>query len=166
MDERPSVARVVAALLVGALAVQFFYFDPSMPDPIANHFGGSGRANGWMPRSANAAIYWATTGLGAFLAFVLPAIIRRMPVALLNVPHREHWLAPEHEAATRGYLDRALSRFGAGLLALLLVVHHLVFRANLAPEPRLENGPFVAAMLAFFAFVIGWLAAMFRRFHR
>lgn len=152
--------------LLAAEFAQYRFYMPHMPARMATHFGAGGRANGWMSRADNDAIHWGVVALAVFIGMVVPIVVRHMPIGLLNVPNRDHWLAPERRAETLDALDRWLAWFGAALLALLLLVHREVFRANLRDPARLDERVFVAAMAVFLGFVVVWLALLLRRFRR
>lgn len=91
-----------------------------LPDTVASHFGADGRADGWSSRPA---FLLTMAGVGAFL-LLMPLVVRlamRLAPGMVNVPHPEYWLAPEHreEMATR--TTRELRAFTA-LTVLLLTV--------------------------------------------
>ena len=67
---------------------------------VASHFDSAGQANAWMPRST----YWLLSiavGMG-LPAFIIGGgyVLRFLPVSLLNIPHRDYWLAPERREET------------------------------------------------------------------
>ena len=97
------------------------------------------------------------TGLG------LPPLLRHVPVGLINLPHREHWLAPERKDETLRALGRYMAALGAATVALFLFVFELSHRANLTPGGRLSNLIWLALGL-YFPLVIAWIVALFRRF--
>lgn len=166
MGERPWAARVAVLVLLAAEVAQYLRYMPRMPARMATHFGAMGRANGWMSRSENDVVHWGIVALAVFIGFVVPILVRHMPIGLVNVPNRDHWLAPERQAQTLDALERWLAWFGAALLALLLVVHREVFRANLRDPARLDERAFVTAMAAFLGFVVVWIALLLWRFRR
>lgn len=166
MGERPWAARVVALALLAAEFAQYRFYMPRMPARMATHFGAMGRANGWMSRAENDVVHWGVVALAVFIGFVIPIVVRYVPIGLINVPNRDHWLAPERQAETLGALESRLAWFGAALLGLLLVVHREVFRANLRDPARLDEGVFVTAMAVFMGFVVVWLALLLWRFRR
>jgi hypothetical protein len=90
--------------------------------------------------------------LATVVAFGIPRIIAAVPVSLINLPHKEYWLAPERRENTLAYIRVWSAWFGCGLLAFLLFVMELAFRANLHTPPQFNNAAFVPALLAFVAF--------------
>lgn len=90
------------------------------------------------------------------------ALVIRVPASLMNLPHRDYWLAPERESETRG----VLMKFGfliAGSLAIFLVVlHMLILHANKQIAPEL-SGLWPVMGLYLFA-TGGLLLVLIRRF--
>ncbi|MFN7971439.1 MAG: DUF1648 domain-containing protein [Acidobacteriota bacterium] len=159
------VPLALIAFLAGLSLLQAAVYVPKLPPRIASHFDGAGRANGWQPREAFATMHLSIT-LGASLVMLLVAfLIRAMPASLMNVPHREYWLAPEREAETKSYLTAWMLWFSVLLLAFLLLVMQLVIDANLAGAvPTLDNAWMWGSLGVFLAFVIAWTVSLFRRF--
>ncbi len=75
-----------------------------LPERIATHFNGRGEPNGWMSRSANQR-FMLVFGLAFPLCVVLLCWLARfLPIGLVNIPHRDYWLAPERRKETSDYL--------------------------------------------------------------
>src|SRR5690242_12009536 len=85
------------AFLTGlAFAVLFILISSrELPPIVASHFGADGVANGFMSRYAYVSFMLAVTVVTPLLVVLLPRILREISPNLLNLPHREHWLAPE-----------------------------------------------------------------------
>jgi len=84
--------------------------------------------------------------------FSIPRIIAAMPVSMINLPHKEFWLSPQRRDDTLAYIRVWTAWLGCALLAFLLFVMELVYRANLHTPPQLNMAAFVPALLAFVAF--------------
>jgi RNA polymerase sigma factor (sigma-70 family) len=103
---------------------------------VASHFDSAGQANAWMPRST----YWLLSiavGIG-LPAFIIGGgyVLRFLPVSLLNIPHRDYWLAPERRGETYDYLFHYFLRL-ACLEAVFLVGFQLLFvHANRQTPPH------------------------------
>ena len=130
--------------LVGAM--QYFYYAPRLPEIVASHFGISGVVNGWQTKAAFFAVELAMILLASVISFGVPRLIEAMPVSLINLPHKEFWLGPERREDTLSYIRAWSVWFGCGLLAFLLFVMELVFRANLHTPPQFNNAAFVPAL--------------------
>lgn len=137
-----------AAFLVGMAATY-----ARLPERIASHFGANGVANGWMSRDG---YVWFMVGIVTLVSVTMLAAfgsIRYLPSALVNIPRREYWLAPERRDDTA----RTLMRSGLLMVGLnslfFLAIHLLVVAANESQPPRLSNA--VWAMLAAFLATTG-----------
>jgi hypothetical protein len=138
--------------LVALGAAQLFYYAPRIPEILGSHFAWGGFANGWQTKAAFFSTELAMIVLATVVAFGIPRIIAAVPVSLINLPYKEYWLAPERRENTLGYIRVWSAWFGCGLLAFLLFVMGLAFRANLHTPPQFNNAAFVPALLAFVAF--------------
>ncbi|RMH05273.1 MAG: DUF1648 domain-containing protein [Planctomycetota bacterium] len=120
-----------ALLFVSALGVVDLALElPHMPDPAATHFGLDGEPNGWSSPASLALGQGITVGsvlliLGG-LAFLLP----RLPLALLNVPHKDYWFAPERRQDSFRFVQAWMAWFGALTQLFLLAVFHSIHRYN------------------------------------
>jgi uncharacterized membrane protein len=145
-------------------AVQAHYYAQRMPEVIASHFGNAGMANGWQSKSA-----FFITELGLIIAasvvtFGAPLITALLPASAINLPNKEFWLAPDRREYILSYFRAQFAWFGCALLAFLLFVMQLVFRANLQPPPQLETSAFVPAIPLFLTFMAVWLIRLILHF--
>ena len=147
-------------------AVQYGYYAPRLPEMLGSHFAGNGAVNGWQSKGVFFSIELAVVVLAAVVGFGIPRIIGAMPVSLINLPNKEFWLGPERRENTLFYIRAWLAWFGCGLLAFLLFVMELAFRANLQIPPHFNNAAFIPALLAFIVFdtiALIWLILHFSR---
>ena len=104
--------------------------------------------------------------LAAFITFGVPKVIEALPVSLINLPNKEYWLSAERRDETLQFL-RGWSRwFGCGLLAFLLYVMELAFRANLQAPPHFNNEAFVPALVGFVLLDFGLLGRLIFHFSK
>ena len=151
-------------LVVLLHAAQTIYYYPRLPALVAQHFGANGRANGWASRDAFFILSW-TMLLGLSAIFMLmPRTLRRIPVAMFNLPHKDYWLAPERKDESLSFLEREMQWMGVLTIAFLVLVLHLAIRANIDPAHRLENVLFLALMAGFLISACGWIVRLYRRF--
>lgn len=157
--------RYALAVLSAACAAYFLWSTAGLPETVASHFVAGGRANAFMSRSD---YFWFM----GFMALLLPQLIglvmgvlpRVLPPSLINVPHRDYWLAPQRLGETRRMLARQGRAFAAMMTVFLCFVHGLVVKANLSQPPVLDEKPFVVGLLAFFLAVCAWLGLFLSRF--
>ena len=139
-------------VLVALGAVQLSYYAPRIPDILGSHFSRGGFVNGWETKAAVFSTELAMIVLATVVSFGIPRIIAAVPVSLINLPHKEYWLASERREDTLAYIRVWSAWFGCGLLAFLLFVMELAFRANLHTPPQFNNAAFIPALLAFVVF--------------
>lgn len=164
MSQRPSLWPLL--ILLAAVGAFIWGTSAGMPGVVASHFGGSGAANGFMPRGAYLAIM-LITGVGA------PLLVGWLPTALvkgdgrnLNLPHRDYWLAPERREASIAFLRSHGQWFAAAVALFLAYVHWLVVLANRLQPPVLSSQAMMLGLIAFFALLALWLGMLWRRFRR
>jgi uncharacterized membrane protein len=123
-----------AAFLVG-MATTY----SRLPERMASHFDASGVANDWMSRDG---YVWFMVGVVTFVSLTMLAAfgsIRFLPNAVINIPRRDYWLAPERRDETAG----TLMRFGLLMVGFeslfFLAIHLMVVAANESQPARLSN---------------------------
>jgi len=154
---------VLGVLLIAALG-QLVAFLPMLPEPLASHFDGAGRANGWSSRTAFVSIELVVLLMIVLFFAALPASLRRLPDSVINLPRKRYWLAPERRDESLGYLIASLNWFGCACLALMVAVTHLVIRVNLGLDALLPSGMMWGLLLTFFGFTVVWLLRLMLHF--
>ena len=151
----------IASLIVMAICLAWSM--GQLPPVVASHFNARGVPNDWTSREAYLMLM---TAIGFGLPVVMVVIfycIRWLPPSLVNMPHRDYWLAPERRTQTAA----SLLNFGlwfAGLETLFLAaIHVLVVLANRGQPAQLSNMVWML-LLAFLLIVAGWLCALWRAF--
>jgi uncharacterized membrane protein len=138
----------------------------SLPARVASHFAGSGAANGFMSRSGYVVFMLVfSIGLPLGLVVFLCSIFRHAS-ALINVPNRAYWLAPERREATVAFLIAHAAWFGALLVAFACFVDWLVVAANATQPPRLSILALLSGVAVFLACLLVWVAALLFSFRR
>jgi hypothetical protein len=104
----------------------------SSPERVPVHYAVDGTPDRWGSPVAPLIAYLCLIGLGSAFFLALPAIIRRAPKGMINLPNREYWLSPEHRDAAA--VKAARWAYTLGTAANLLMI-----LAQLLLSPR-ENG--------------------------
>lgn len=136
-----------------------------LPLRVASHFGADGVANGWSSRESYVWTLIAIVTVCTLTMMGISAIIRITPTNLVNLPHREYWLAPERREATIA----AVQRFGflmAGLTSLLFLALHLLTVAANESQPAVLSGAAWWLLGAFLAATGAMVFLLYRRFAR
>lgn len=156
---------VFAALLVTATVV-LLATAAAVPDRIPTHFGSGGAPNAWMTRGGYTWFMLAFLVVLPLLVTTAIGFLPRLVPRLVNLPHRDHWLAPERRDESLAFLGRHACRLGSLMVLMGLGTHLLILRASAASPPRLEEGLFLGLLGAFAIALIAWLVAIYRRFPR
>ncbi len=156
---------IFVVLLVVA-GVQSNYYAQRFPEIVGSHFGKSGVASAWQTKVAFLFVELIVIVLATLISFAVPRLIAAMPASAINLPNKDFWLSPERREDTISFLRTQMGWFGCGLLAFLLFVMELVFRANLQTPPRLNTAAFIPALLTFVAFSAMWSIRFVLRFSR
>ena len=134
----------------------------SMTAPIASKFGSGGRPL----QSMSPDVYRAfMLGIGV----VMPLAIRWLVVGAarrgsrwLNIPNRDHWLAPERREKMVGILRTWFTLLPILAVGFSLAIHHAVMIANRSDPPRLPETYFWIAFIGFGVLLATWIAGLYR----
>ena len=146
---RPLLLTLGIALIV---CLRVWSLWSQLPDTMASHYGLSGRADAFMSKESFFLVM-ALGGGGALTAiFAAPALMRRLPPSLINIPNRTYWLANDErrEIASERVAD-LLGGMGVATAALLAVTIDLVMQANLHGTD-LDNLAFMIVLIAYLGF--------------
>ena len=124
-----------------------------------------GHANGWSGKPAFFVVHLATLAGTAALLSTIGWIMPWFPKSTVNLPHKEYWLSEQQAAKTYAVLSAQMMWFAAGTVAFFIGLGHLVFRANLLPQPRLSDGVWWL-LVGYLAFTTIWCAGLLVRFAR
>jgi len=167
MGGRSSHFGLVLVAAVAVAAAAFIYLSSAgFPDVGATHFDARGQPNASMSRG----VY---RGYMTFLVIVVPLLVAGLPVwvsrrwpMLLNIPHREYWLAPERSAATVDSLRARTAVLAIAMIGLICFVHLLVLSANAGDQPELDQRMLLIGLGTFIAFMLAWIVSLYRRFRK
>ena len=159
------IPRPLLLLLVLILIGHAIYYYPLLPETIASHFNINGEADSFSAKTAffilEAVLFTFVLGIMLFST----KLVGSLPTAMINLPNKDYWLAPERRAATLEVLSRQFEWLGVALVALFIAVNQLVFQANLTKE-NLSSTNFLTVLGIFLLFVVIWTMRMIRQFSR
>jgi uncharacterized membrane protein len=159
-----TVSKTTLLLVAVAAILMMQHYYPLMPDPMASHFDGAGRPNGYQSREGFFLLSGAMLLLVVAIFGGAGFVFRVVPTNLFNLPNREYWLAPERRAATMEFMTRQMEWFGVVTLILLIGVLWAAMEANLRPDPVLDSSTMWWMMGAYLAFTTVWLVRFVLRF--
>ena len=162
MQRHPAL--VVFVLICGALALDVVHYLPLVPDPLASHFGFSGRPNGWTSHFRMIAGLAVLVLLFAVI-FAGTYFFGRVPDRLISLPHKAYWLALERREATLLDVSAWLRWFLVLTLAFVTLVVGLTFRANLHSPPQLSVAA-LAVLIIYLIAAVTMVVTLFMRLHR
>lgn len=154
-----------ALLVLMALAIGFVTTTTqSLPNVVASHFNASGVANGFMERQSYLVIMLAViVGLPGLMVLNVTGF-SKIPVGMINIPHREHWLAPERSALTLQILKSFMTVLACCIVIFLSFVHWLVVLANQEQKPALTGHGVYVGLFVFLIFIGVWSLLLHRQF--
>ena len=158
--------RSVFLALVCFAIIQGLYYARRLPQVLGSHFAKSGSVNAWQSKSQFFTVELLIVVIATFITFVLPRIMFALPSAYINLPTKQFGLAPERREGTMSFLREQMEWLGCALLAFLLFVMELAFRANLESPPRPNTPAFVPALLIFLGLVAFFVGRLVRHFSR
>jgi len=152
--------------VLAAGAAFVWWTSGSLPDVVASHFVAGGAANGFMPRGSYVASMLALVVVVPSLLCSLGWLSGRIPPRFVNLPNKQHWLAPERREATLASLGRFGLWAGYATLGLLCALHWFVVQANTQHPPRLEQAPLVGLLAVYFVALFVGIIMVLGRFFR
>ncbi len=134
--------------------IQQLIYLPQLPAEVVSQYDLQGQPRAKMPKESFAMLMFGlTVGLPAFLG-LLGANLHYLPNSLINVPHKEYWLAPERRTATLRDMEFMLAWMATSSALLIMGLSHLTYQANMANQ-GLDNTQFNVMLGFYLAFVLG-----------
>jgi hypothetical protein len=162
---RSIILLTALAIIQAGLILTLVLTSQQLPPRVASHFGGGGVPDGWMSRPA----YLVTmAGVGVGLSLLQIGIfycIRYFPPSVINLPHRDYWLAPERQDETIDTIFRAGVWLAILVTVFVIIIHLLVVAANRSQPVRLSSGVWPLSA-GFLMAIVFWTVALIRRFYR
>lgn len=155
------ISGIVCAVLL--ISMDFVYYQ-QLPEKLASHFNGSGKADGWMSRGSFS-LYMMAIGLGvpAFVIAMMYAI-RFLPAKFLNVPNPTYWRDPQHYPKACEFMFTSSLWFGCAFMIWQIAFSQTIVAANQISPPHLDNGRVILLTLPLMGFTFGWMVFLILRF--
>jgi hypothetical protein len=112
---------------------------------------------------------WFAIAFTLLLPLVVMASIGFLPARFpksVNLPHREHWLAPQRREATLAWLRGFGAAMGLATALFAIGVHALILDANSRAPARLDETAFFAALAALVLAMAAGGIALYAKFRR
>lgn len=136
---------------------------PQLPLRVASHFNARGLPDGYMARETFFTDLALLGGGLVVLLLLTPLLLRALPDSLINLPHRDYWLAPERRTESFEYIATWFGWFAIATCVLLVAMLDLTLRANIAGTGL--NA--IATSISLGVYVVGMLGSLvffYRRF--
>ena len=154
----------VGIYVLSALITLGTYF--TLPDDIAVHFDGDGRPNGWSSRETHLVIMLIVLAVVFATFHSLPNLLRVLPPSLINIPHRDYWLAEERREETVQRMASLLAEIGIATMAFMTLVVLLVVDANFKDPVRMSGLGMWGGLGFYLAFTMFWCIRLLLAFRK
>ena len=139
---------VLALLVSGVVLVRG-------PQHVPVHFGVDGASDRWGDASTLLALDVAMVVGGTVLFASVAWLVRVLPDDLVNLPHKEYWLAPERRRDAERKVAVWADTMGTAVNLLMLALTLVSARAATQPQPTGPTPVFAVLVVAFVA-VTAW----------
>ncbi len=149
--------------LVIGLAFQYFYFS-NLPAEVAHNFGKGGTPNSWLTKDAY--ILFSTLSLigCSFIFLFIDTLLKKVPARYINFPYKNYWLTEQRRKEAFKRMALWTDFFGLVLNLFLIMTFYLVYQANLANPPLLNNTLFLSSLIVFLGITAIWIIALYVKF--
>jgi len=162
-DSRLPAFLYLLMLVLGVL--QWVHVYPQLPETMASHFSANGAPNGWQPKQAFFLLASVVIAMTTLPSFLVPRLLGSLPASLVNLPHKDFWLAPERREETTRYFRSQMAWFGCALLFLLLYAISQAINANLPGIRHFDAQGMWYVLGGFMLFTLVWTIYFLRHFY-
>lgn len=159
-----SISKLVCFALLLANIVQVGLTVQQWPQRVAIQFNAAGQPGGWASREAHLLLWLAMVVLLPLFMMGVFYSVRFLPDQLINIPHREFWLAGERREQSVRQISRMGYWFTCLLLLFFAVLYWILLAANQAVPPRLPALAMWLLLASFLLAVGGWLVVFYAKF--
>jgi uncharacterized membrane protein len=152
----------LSGLVAVAFLAELAWYYPRLPQQVPLHFNWAGQPDGWGSKGELLGVSLGLLGFVAVLLSVGLCLVLYLPARLINMPHRDYWLAPERAEVTRRMLVDRTGWISCATILLLVAALHSSLHAPFQQPPKMFS-PLVSLVL-FLVFVAIWLAELWWRF--
>ena len=103
--------------------------------------------------------------LSVFFLVLMSLGLTKVPVSLINIPHREYWLSPERHAETIKIITGFMLFLACILVVFLSFVHWLVTLANAQQPPEMSGFSIYVGLIILLMLIGVWSLFLIRAFH-
>lgn len=164
MNRSIRIAWSALGVLLVAMVGQVVLTAGQWPERVATHFNGAGQPDAWSSRQGHL-IFWICFAVLMPLGMsTLFYSVRFMPAGLVNIPHREYWLAPERREDTAAKMQSMGVWFSCWMSVFFLGLYQLLLNANQVEPATLNAKQFFILLGIYLAGVAVWVVMLHRSF--
>lgn len=104
-------------------------------------------------------------GLPAF-TIAVGYLTRFLPASMVNVPHRDYWLAPQRRPETSAFLLNHCLWLACLELGFVAGMHHLTIQANRGTPVQMPASALLTVLAIFLAGLVTWIVLLVARFRK
>ena len=104
-------------------------------------------------------------GILALMFLVFALALPLLPICLINVPNKQHWLAEERRTVSLAFLSQRFLMLGIVTFVFLILINQEVFKANLR-QPQQLSDDFGITLIAYGVFIVYWVVGLLLRFRK
>lgn len=138
----------------------------ALPDTVASHFDSNGVPNRFMSNQSYLMLLLALVVLLPLFVAWLGRWLQQLPDELINLPHKQYWLAPERREQTLNYLTNWLQWSACGLVLFFCYLHWLVLDSQQQNQLQLDTQLMVVGLGCFLGAMSLAVLALLYKFYR
>lgn len=163
--KKVSISKIACGVLLLLISCHIAWYWQRLPEVVISHFGANWEPNGSMSREMFMLTYVGLVGLIALSFLGSSALMRRMPLWMINLPRKEYWFAPERKEQTIDYLSETLLRFHNITQTFIAAIMHIVIEYNVNKQP-VNSDTFWILFTAYMTYTILWSVMLMVKFAR
>jgi uncharacterized membrane protein len=155
---------VLLLLMTLNIGVSGYYY-AMLPAKVASEFDLSGEPKSWMAKGTFVIFNVTLLLVLPIFLIALGWLCTKLPRWMIDLPHKDYWLAPERRAETNASVFLFMLWLANGIELFLTLLMGTVYRANLGHPEIMRRTPFY--LLGFFiAFMVVWIICFYRKFRK
>ena len=157
-----SILATILLIICALCFIQTAYYYPLLPERVPSHFGTAGRPDTWSTKNFFVISYLVVVAVSSVFFLCLSLGLSRMPGSLINLPHKEFWLAPEQKEKTLTFLSQYFLRFASATALLLFAVFNQSMHVALGKAQAFSH-PLVSLVI-YLVLILVWTVQVVIKF--
>jgi uncharacterized membrane protein len=137
-----------------------------LPEVVASHFNGQGRANGHMPKLFYECFMLAFTVGIPLVVIASSSLVSRFSDKRINIPNKQIWLSEKYREETFAYLRGHAYVMGSLISGFMGYIHWLVVRGNASTPAMISSHEIMVSVALFLLSIMGMSIMLPMKFMR